>query len=217
MRQQVIMFESLREAFSQALENFQSELNRDRIPEAADRLLRLMREELIELQKQSVELEAELQAVREEAANEHRATETCQRREEMAKKIEDEETASIAREFAGRHLQRSEILSDKAEVLMRELTERQRNLDEMMDQFREARLWPESMAATSGRTEARDRTQETGGHLFEEMERMAEKIDDRDARSEATQELDQDGPSGASPGPDPDAQLEALKRRMRNS
>jgi hypothetical protein len=210
------MFESLREAFSQALENFRSELNRDRISDAADRLLRAMKAELIELQKQSAELEVELSAVAEDAANERRAAETCLRREELAAKIGDQDTASVAREFAGRHLQRHEILSDKSSVLSRELDERRGNLEELVRQFKEARLRRESLSATLGLAGARDGMREAGD-LFEEMDRMAERVNDLDAQAEAARSLDLDAQPGHSESLDLDARLDALKQRMRDA
>lgn len=210
------MFESLREAFSRALENFQSELNRDRIPDAADRLLRAMKAELIELQKQAAELEAELSAVAEEAANERRAAETCLRREEMAAKIGDQDTASVAREFAGKHLQRHEILSDKSSVLSRELEERRGNLEELVRQFKEARLRRESLSATHGLSGARDAMQEAGD-LFEEMDRMAERVSDTAAQAEAARSLDLDARPSHAESSDLDARLDALKKRMRDT
>ena len=213
------MFESLREAFRQALENFQSEVNRDRVPEATERLLRAMRAELIELQRQSKELESELEAVREEARREHEATKTCLRREEMARNIDDEQTASVAREFAGKHLQRQEILSEKSVVLARELDERRENLAEMKGQFQEALLRRESLGATAGRTDTRDRIRQADD-LFEEMDRVAEKTEDLEAHAQAAQDIGEtlgDGPSPAKdalPDNDLDARLEALKKRM---
>jgi hypothetical protein len=210
------MFESLREAFSRALENFQSELNRDRIPDAADRLLRAMKAELVELEKQSAELEVELSEVAEEAANERRAAETCLRREEMAAKIGDQDTASVAREFAGKHLQRHEILSDKSSVLSRELEERRGNLEELVRQFKEARLRRESLSATQGLAGARDAMQEAGD-LFEEMDRMAERVSDTDAQAEAARSLDLDAQPGHTESLDLDARLDALKQRMRDA
>lgn len=210
------MFESLREAFSRALENFQSELNRDRIPDAADRLLRAMKAELVELQKQSAELEMELSAVAEEAASERRAAETCLRREEMAAKIGDQDTASVAREFAGKHLQRHEILSDKSSVLSRELEERRGNLEELVRQFKEARLRRESLSAVQGLAGARDAMQEAGD-LFEEMDRMAERVSDTDAQAEAARSLDLDAQPGHTESLDLDARLDALKQRMRDA
>jgi hypothetical protein len=210
------MFESLREAFSRALENFQSELNRDRIPDAADRLLRAMKAELVELQKQSAELEMELSAVAEEAASERRAAETCLRREEMAAKIGDQDTASVAREFAGKHLQRHEILSDKSSVLSRELEERRGNLEELVRQFKEARLRRESLSAVQGLAGARDAMQEAGD-LFEDMDRMGERVNDTDAQAEAARSLDLDAQPGHTESLDLDARLDALKQRMRDA
>jgi hypothetical protein len=210
------MFESLREAFSQALDNFQSELHRDRIPDAADRLLRAMQAELIELQKQSIELEIELSAVAEEAATERRAAETCLRRQEMAAQISDQDTASVAREFAGRHLQRHEILSDKSSVLSRELEERRGNLKELVRQFKEARLRRESLSANPRPAEASDRIQDDGD-LFEKMDCMAERISDLGAQAEAARSLNLDAQSHDTKRLDLDARLDALKRRMRDA
>ena len=213
------MFESLRDAFRQALENFQSEVSRDRVLEAAERLLRAMRAELIELQRQSRELESELEAAREEARREREATKTCLRREEMARKINDEQTASVAREFAGKHLQRHEILSEKSVVLARELDERRENLAEMKGQFQEALLRRESLGATAGRTDTRDPIRQADD-LFEEMDRVAEKIEDLEAHAQAVQDVGEtldDGLSSAKdalPENELEARLEALRKRM---
>ncbi len=213
------MFESLREAFRQALENFNSEVKRDRVPEAADRLLRAMKSELVELQKQSMELESDLEAVREEEAKEHEAAKTCLRREDLARKIGDEETASLAREFAGRHLQRHEILAEKATVLTRELEERRANLEEMKGQFQEAQLRRESLAATAGRADTRDQIRRADD-LFEEMDRFADRIRDLEANAQAAKDIGETLGASSPPSrdtPDEDdleARLEALKRRM---
>ncbi len=213
------MFASLRKAFRQAVENFQSEVNRDRIPDAADRLLRAMRAELIELQRQSEELERELEAVQEGARREHEATKTCLRREEMARKIDDKETASVARGFAGKHLQRQGILFEKSVVLTRELHERRENLEEMKDQFQEALLRRESLGATAGRTHTSDHIRQTDD-LFQEMDSVAERIKDLETHTQAPQDIDETLGDGSSPAGDAlpehelDARLEALKKRV---
>ncbi len=213
------MFESLREAFRQALENFNSELNRDRIPEAADRLLRAMKAELVELQRQSDEIQKDLDVAHTEARREQDAARTCLRREAMALKIGDQETASLAHEYAGKHLRRHEILTEKTEVLARELEERRRNLEEMTSQFREARIRRESLAATAGRSETRDQIRDAQD-LFDEMDRMARRIQDLEAGAGAAQELDEAlgrqaaGDTDEWGEEDLEARLEALKRRM---
>lgn len=216
------MLDSLREAFRQAAENFRSELDRDRVPEAADRLLRAMRDELVELRRQSDELGGELEQVREEAAQERVAAETCIRREEMAREIGDEETAAVARQYAGKHLRRHEILSRKSEVLAQELTDRRKALDEMTAQFKEARLRRESLSAAAGRTDTREEIRRADD-LFHEMDRMAERIRDLEAGAAATQEIDEmfgeeasGAESAAAEAPDLDARLEALKARMKD-
>jgi phage shock protein A len=212
------MLESLREAFRQALDNFYAELNRDRVPEAADGLLRAMKAELIELGKQTADLEKELGGVEHEARQEHEAAKTCIRREEMAKRIGDGDTASVAREFAKRHLRRYEILSEKTEVLRQEIDERYTSFREMKTQFHEARLRRETLISTAGRAEPRDRIRQTDD-LFAEMERMAERIENLEAEAEAAEvvgEVLRDEPSNDSTAEkgDLDARLEALKRRM---
>lgn len=216
------MIDSLRDAFRQAVENFRSELNRDRVPEAADRLLRAMHSELVEFERQSLALEDDLVRTREEAAEEKRAAETCLRREEMAKEIGDEETAGVAREFAAKHLHRHDILRDKAAVLTRQLEDHQAALGEMKDQFGRARTQRESLSSTAGRTDARESMRDAD-RLFDEMDRIAEGLRDFDAQAEAARELDEalgDAPPGPPPGPSDaelEARLEALKRRMNRS
>lgn len=213
------MIDSLRDAFRQAVENFKSELNRDRVPEAADRLLRAMHSELIEFERQAGALEDDLARTREEAASEKNAAETCVRREEMAKKIGDAETASLAREFASKHLHRHDILRDKAAVLERQLEDHRAALGDMKNQFSRARTQRESLSSTAGRTDARESMREAD-RLFEEMDRIAEGLRDFDARGEAARELDEalgDAPPNPPPGPSDaelEARLEALKRRM---
>lgn len=214
------MLSSLGDAFKQAYANFLEELNRDRVPEAADRLLRAMKDELVDLEADTRELERELAEVREEAEAEDQSARTCVRREELALDIEDEETAAVAREYAKRHLRRHEILVEKASVLEREIRQRRAELEELTSRFREARERRASLQATQGRADTRDQLREADD-LFAEMDRMAEKIGDMERAGEAAAELDEALGTDAPPrGPDPvdlDARLEALKRRMERS
>ncbi len=213
------MIESLREAFRQAVINFRTELRRDAVPEAADELLRAMRKELVLHQGLADRLEVDLQRTRDEAAKEKAALETCLRREELALRAGDEETASVAREFAGRHLRRQEILSSKANVLGQELDDHRRTLVELTARFKEARFRRESLAATAGRTEARERVQATDV-LFDEMDRMEERIQDLEAQAGAAEEMDgvlSDTPrTERAPARDVeiDTRLEELKRGL---
>lgn len=216
------MIDSLRDAFRQAVENFRAELNRDRVPEAADQLLRAMHAELIEFERQGGELENDLARTKEEATREKKAAETCVRREEMAKAIGDNETAGVARDFAAKHLVRLGILEDKVSVLERQLEEHRSAIGDMKAQFKRARTQRESLSSTAGRTDARESMRDAD-RLFDDMDRIAEGLRDFDAHAEAARELDEalgDAPPGPPPGPSDaelEARLEALKRKMDRS
>lgn len=211
------MFDSLRDAFRQAVENFRNELHRDRIPEAADRLIRAMKQELVDLEVGTRDLEREMEATREESGRERASARTCLRREEMALAIEDEETATVARAFARRHLHRHELLEQKAGVLERQVELNRSEIDELTARFKETRARRESMSATAGRASAGSRIREADD-LFVELDRMAEKIDDFDRRGRAAKEVDEvlrdAGTAEARDALEIEDRLEALKRRM---
>ena len=219
------MFESLKEAFRQAGENFRTELNRDRVPEALDRLLLALKEELAELTRQSGRLERELERVEAEGAAEAERAETCLRRRRLAEEIGDTETAALASEFAGKHRRRRELLVVNASALSKELAERRAMMAETTALYRAARDRREPLVATVGRARSRERMQRAR-ELFEEMDRIAGKIENLETSSEATRELEQardPGSVGEAPGGrggDPireeeaDARLEVLKRKL---
>lgn len=232
------MFESLRQAFRQAVENFHTELNRDALPEATDRLLEAMSTEVVDAHRRLEDLREEILRVRNEAAREEEMARTCVRREEMAREIGDQETREVARQFALRHLRRREVLNEKATVLELEVQDRAEELEDMMGQLRAARTRRETMSAAAGRTGARASFREAEG-LFAQLDRMEERIREMEFRAEAAEnmtglELDgragpesdgassSDGDAGGAsrPGTVPggeetlDARLAELKRRM---
>jgi phage shock protein A len=214
------MFESLRHAFREAVDNFRTELNRDAVPEAADRLIRAMEHELVEARLILDRLSKELDRARAEGKEEEELLRACLRREEMARRIGDAETEKVAREFAARHLQRKDVLDDKVRVLERELADRTEELDGMTAQLKGARAKREAMTATSGRAGARERIQEADD-LFSELDRMAERIGDDAARGEAAEAMSEADPFDfGDPAPRPlsgdevEARLRALKDLM---
>lgn len=216
------MFEDLRRAFREALDNFQQELNRDRIPGSVDRLLSGMVDEVTEAKARLAELETQLQRTREESEKEAREIATCDRRAAMAREIGDDETARVADEYGDRHRRRKEVLDRKAEALAEEAELRRGEVDEMMTTLKEARDRRDALAAQAGRTEARASMGEADD-LFAELDRMAEKIGDTDARAQAARDIDDfdlridpDAPIRR-PEVDYDAALEELKRRMGKS
>ncbi len=218
------MFEDLRAAFRQAVENFNRELHRDQVPETVDALLKGMQRELVDTRALVSDLESQIDRARKEAAHEAEQAEACRRREEMARRIEDTETADLAAQYGERHRKRHELLEQKVAALDEELAFRRKDAEDMMARLKEARTQREGLTAQAGRASARDSIGEADD-LFSELDRMAEKIEgtQREAdAAEALDDLDLDGGSDfhvelddrAVDPPDVDAALAELKRRM---
>ena len=212
------MFENLRNAFREALDNFNKELDRDQVPGAVDRLLAGMRDELADAKVRIKELEDQIARADVEAAREKKEAETARRRGTLAAGINDDETVQLAGQYAARHEERQRILEQKGAALRQELVIRQRETEEMLAQVKEAQTKRDTLAATSGRSGARESLR-AADDLFSELDRMAEAIGDEDARAKAAEEfsdLDLDADPDFSPPPpvDFDARLEELKRRM---
>ena len=103
------MFDNLRHAFREAVDNFNKELNRDDVPDVVDGLLTQMHEEVTDAKAQVFTLEEQIKKAIQLSDMEEKEASTCRRREEMARKIGDEETATVAAEFAEKHEKRREI------------------------------------------------------------------------------------------------------------
>lgn len=217
------MFDDLREAFRQAIENFKTELNRDEVPETVDQLLRAMREEVTDVQAATRKLDDDIRDALKGAEAEAKEAETCRRRERMARKIGDEETARVAGEYAEKHEGRKAVLERKALALKEERDLRRAEVAEMMERLKEARTNRDALAAKLGRGQAREAIRDADD-LFAELDRMAETIDDagrrREAEDEVRRELGDDLDDVPSADPDEleeldvEARLEDLKRRM---
>jgi len=215
------MFENLRQAFKEAADNFKEELNRDEVPEVVDGLLRQMQEEVTDAQAQTHTLEAQIKKALQLAEMEEKEVATCRRRESMAQKIGDSETAGVAADFAEKHQKRKAIQEHKALALREELEMKRGEVQEMMAQFKEAKAKRETLSATSGRATARNSMSEADD-LFSQMDRMADKIEGVDrqrmAEEELLSELDSldssPPPRRFSPEEDAELRLQELKRRM---
>jgi phage shock protein A len=212
------MFENLRQAFKEAADNFKEELNRDEVPDVVDGLLRQMHEEITDAQAHAHTLEGQIKKALQLAELEKKEVATCRRREDMARRIQDEETAKVAAEYAEKHENRKSIQERKALALRAELEMKRREVTEMLAQFKEAKAKRETLAATSGRAEAR--TSLSGADdLFAQMDRMAEKIEGVDRQREAEEELLADLGSAGSPpapqGPSPEEEAEAKLRELK--
>ncbi len=221
------MFEDLRAAFREALDNFNKELKRDQVPETVDKLLGGMRNELVDETAQVRGLETELEKALAASLREKEAGATCRRREGMARGIGDEDTANLAAQHALKHEGHHAVLEKKAQAIREELEFRRKSVEEMTAQLADATKQRGSLGATAGRVGAREALSEADD-LFSELDRMAEKMTGERAHADAAQELDAidlgaDDTSDYevtldAPPPreelDVDAALAELKRRM---
>ena len=216
------MFENLRQAFREAVDNFKEELNRDEVPEVVDGLLHQMQEEVTDAKAQLHTLEMQIKKALQLAEMEEKEIATCRRREEMAQKIGDEDTAKVAAEFAEKHEKRKKIQEQKALALREELEMKRGEVEEMLATLKEARAKRSSLAATSGRASARN-SLSGADDLFAKLDEMAEKIEGVDHQREAEEELlaelgelDSSPPPPPRPSPEEEAEarLRELKRMM---
>ena len=218
------MFDDLRDAFREALDNFNKELKRDQVPDTVDELLGGMTNELAEETAQLRGLEADLEKTLASSQREKDAGVTCRRREQMARDIGDEETAQLAAQHAGKHEGHRIVLDKKSEAIREEIAFRRQSIEEMTAQLADARKKRGALGATAGRTGARQALSEADD-LFSELDRMAEKMEGGRVQAEAAEaidDLDLDAPDYDveldAPPPrekrDVDAALAELKRRM---
>ena len=183
------MFEDLRAAFREALDNFNKELRRENVSETADRLLLGMKNEIADEKVQIRDLEAQLEKAVAGALREKEAGATARRREKMAREIGDEETATIAAQHASKHEGHHTLLDKKAVAIREELEFRRKSVDEMIDKFSEAKQKRDALSATAGRAGARQSLAEADD-LFGELDRMAEKIEGERRQGDAAEALD---------------------------
>ncbi len=133
------MFENLRNAFREALDNFQKELNREAVPENVDKLLRGMIDEAADAKVRLRELEDEIARAEAEAEAEKKQAMTALRRRDMAERIGDAETVEVATKFAEKHGRRQVVLEQKVRALREEVEVRTSEIQDMMASIKEAR------------------------------------------------------------------------------
>ena len=217
------MFDNLRQAFREAVDNFKDELGRDEVPDAVSRLLREMKREAADTKAEIRRLQEAIRGAIGRAEKEKSDAKTCRRREQMAVDISDEETAGVAREYAEKHEHRRSVLERKALALKEELDMREEEFRDMIEAIKEADKNRDTLAATAGRTGARNSIDEADD-LFSQLDRIADDIGSDDARRKADSELDDlldDRRDRFDIRADPDeidvdARLEALKQAMKD-
>lgn len=204
------MFDDLRRAFKEAVDNFHHEMGRDSVADAVGGLLKQMEHEAVETKASVAAAREQLGKARSRAEAEAKEEAVCRRRERMARKIGDAETADVAARYAARHAERGAVLTRKAEAIEDEIRLGTAEYENMLAKIKEARAQQDALAATAGRAKARD---SLGGadDLFGDLDRMGE---DAAGESAGPGAADFDEALGKSREQAIDERLEALKRRM---
>lgn len=173
------MFEDLKRAWREAVENFRQEVAGEESGEPDDGRTRAMQRELLKARSVLEKLDGEVRRTRRGAEEEREHEAVCRRREEMARRIGDEETVRIAAEFCARHAERAGVLERKVQVLLDERALLVRDLD-IMDQAiaaqpDAARVSPVADATSPREVLERERDQETRdfGRLEREVRERA--------------------------------------------
>ena len=215
------MFEDLRQAFREAMENFKEELNRDAVPGTMDRILQGMVTEVTEARARLKAVEADLEATVLRVSAEEEQVATMGRRQTMAADIGDQETARLAGEYRERHERRLQIFRQKEAALREEASLLGAEVEEMMGKLKEAQASRASLSAEAGRSQARDSLGESDD-LFDAFRRMEDRIRGDEVEADAVRDLgdefddlrvDPEAPPRR-PEIDYDAALAELKRRM---
>lgn len=132
------MFKDWKQAWQQAVENFQRELGTDDEEPGSTPQIGRMRTDLNQAREALQGLAEDLVATKQEYAAEEEAERTCIRRRQMAERIGDEETVRLADEWAQRHHHRADLLRRKAEILEAELAMRKDELRRMEGSLEDA-------------------------------------------------------------------------------
>lgn len=181
------MFDDWKQAWRQAVENFQREAAGGSTG-ARPRVLAMERE-LTSASGALGKLEDEVRRTRRDVEREREEEQKCRRREALARNVGDEETVRLAVEFAQRHAERGAVLERKISVLEDERALLSRDVDAMRSTL--AELSPaEASAGVSAGEPSHTARDDAGDREFSRLE--------RDARERAA-----------------DARLEELKRRMK--
>jgi hypothetical protein len=123
------MLNDWKQAWREAVDNFRREVAGEEV--SGDLRARAMNREFQAAQRALERLDVEIQRTRKEAGEERESEQVCRRREDMARRINDEETVRVAVEFAVRHSERAGVLERKVTVLVEEHTLLARDLESM--------------------------------------------------------------------------------------
>lgn len=130
------MFNELKRAWRQAVENFWAELEAAGTGGRSDAAYR----EIARVRNELDSLDGAIGDCRQAAGHEREQVAVCLRRERLAKDIGDGETARVAARYGARHRERAEVLERKLAALEAERRLCRRDLDEMEKAVREGRV-----------------------------------------------------------------------------
>lgn len=216
------MFERLRKAVDAALSALEARSGL-RPQEDLDRLLRKMREELIDARARLPKLQEAVRDGEREMEAELDEAEACARRARQAQEIGDEETVRVALRFEERHRQSALVLQRRLEASRAELVLHRRTVSEMTEQLKEATARRDALAARARRAGATERVRGGRPEAFDAFERVADAVEREEAAAAGEAEVDELLGGGGDPEPldpelDPETlaelQLRELKRRM---
>lgn len=157
------VFDEFRRAWRQAVDNFWQELEGD----DPDGRLRGVYREVAGARNQLEELDDAIGATRQRLKHETEQVEACARRERLARKIGDEETATVAARYRDRHEERADVLRRKLEALEAERRLCARDLGEM------ERALQERTAPPQGQIDDLDLNRHPREHEFRNLEDTA--------------------------------------------
>lgn len=170
------MFENIKHAWQQAVDNFWHELEAGE--SGGDARVRTAYREIAAARNQIGRLDREIEECRRGRDHEREQARICSRREKLARDIDDQETARIAADYRARHEERAVVLDRKLDALHAEHALFQRDLADM-----ERALG--TLAATAGDPDLDDLNR----HPREEEFRGLEEAERARAAAERLEEL----------------------------
>lgn len=162
------MFEDWKQAWREAVANFQHELHVEEDGTYAHH--DSLRRELATARGALSRLDGEIANTRRAAAAERESEQVCRRREAMANGIGDQETVRVAAEYAIRHAERAGVLERKVEVLEAERALLERDIA-AMDQAIAAAPPPPAGARPSSSLLEDDEERERERRIYERLQR----------------------------------------------
>ncbi|MFV1986385.1 MAG: PspA/IM30 family protein [Gemmatimonadota bacterium] len=182
------MFRRIKRLLDQTLDHLESMID-DVTDDDVDRLIRAMRDELVETKARIPELETLPAPLIARADREKAEAEACDRRAAQALEIGDAETQEVAERFAGQHRQRLEVLVMKAETTRQEILQHRDEAEQMTEQLKDAM----ARRDTIGIQQRRARAIENKTSRFDSVDafdRMADRMEGAADVNDAARELD---------------------------